>query len=274
MRRFIAAVVLSTVAIGFTASSAQQTSTLVLRSGELINGDLIDLGAGGFTVRVNGQSREIPKGEVVTVDFGGGNIPVPDAAKQLSAGSSLIVLRNGETLAGEFYDISGTQPLRLTFRTAGGERVFQSNDVHLIYVQRMPGGSESATVAPGVTNGNSVSVSARTQWTSTGITVTQGQQLRFESTGEIVFSPKGHVARPAGSVDGLTDSNAPVRNGPQGALIGRVGGAARGRGAAGATFLIGDQTTVTMPASGTLFLGVNDSGLDDNRGNFSVRIGQ
>jgi hypothetical protein len=61
----------------------------------------------------------------------------------------------------------------------------------------------------------------------------------------------------------------------QGALIGRVGGVARGRGASGGqVFQIGDQTSVVMPADGTLYLGVNDSGLDDNRGNFSVRIGQ
>lgn len=273
MRRLItAAAAVTALAVGLSVSAAQQASTLVLKSGALVNGDLMDLGGGGFTIKVAGQDREIPRNEVVTIDFGGGPMPVPDAAKNLSPGASLVVLKSGEAVAGEFYDISGTQPLRITMRTAGGERVFTSNDVRLVYMQRM-GGAESATVAPGgVAGGSTVSVSARTAWTTTGVNVTQGQTVRFVSTGEVIFSPKGHVARPAGSVDNLSDSEAPVRNAPQGALIGRVG-AARGRGGnSGSTFLIGDQATVVMPASGTLFLGVNDSGLDDNRGNFSVQV--
>lgn len=273
MRRLIGAAVLAMLAAGLAVPSAQQASTLVLRSGELINGDLVDLGAAGFTVRVGGQERQIPAGSVSTIDFGMGPIaPVPDAAKTLPAGATLVVLKSGEQLVGEFYDIGGTQPLRLTMRTSSGERVVSSGDVRLIYMQRV-GAGEAVQVPPATGGGTAVSVSSRTAWTNTGITVTQGQTIRFESTGEIVFSPRGHVARPAGSVDNLRDSDAPVPSALQGSLIGRVGGAARGRGAsAGATFRIGDQESVVMPASGPLYLGVNDSGLDDNRGAFSVRI--
>jgi hypothetical protein len=275
MRRLIGAVALSVFAAGLAVPAAQQASTIVLKSGELINGDLVDLGAGGFTIRTAGQEREIPSGNVSTIDFGMGPLdPVPDAARTLAAGSTLVVLKSGEQVVGQFYDIGGTQPLRLTLRTASGERAISSSDVRLIYMQPV-GGGEQVGVTPPAGGGTAVTVSARTAWTNTGLTVTRGQTLRFESSGEIVFSPRGHVARPAGSVDGLRDSGAPLPSVSQGALIGRVGGVARGRGASGGqVFQIGDQTSVVMPADGTLYLGVNDSGLDDNRGNFSVRIGQ
>ena len=49
-----------------------------------------------------------------------------------------------------------------------------------------------------------------------------------------------------------------------GALIGRIGN--------GAPFGIGNQTNVPMPASGMLFLGVNDNNFDDNSGEFRVEI--
>jgi hypothetical protein len=112
-------------------------------------------------------------------------------------------------------------------------------------------------------------VSARTAWTNTGIQVRSGDELRFETTGEIVFSPRGHVANSAGSVDRLFDSRAPIPSALQGALIGRI---ASGGRATGAAFGIGNLTSVVMPGDGTLFLGVNDSGLNDNSGQFTVKI--
>jgi hypothetical protein len=51
-----------------------------------------------------------------------------------------------------------------------------------------------------------------------------------------------------------------------GALIARVGN--------GQPFPIGNQTTVTMPANGQLFLGINDDHVGDNQGGFRVNIQQ
>ena len=36
---------------------------------------------------------------------------------------------------------------------------------------------------------------------------------------------------------------------------------------------IGDQTRITAPVSGRLYLGVNDDHLPDNRGEFTVTVG-
>lgn len=262
---------------------AQQNATLTLTSGEQLQGQLVDLGGVGFTFRVNGQDRQIPRNQVRLIDFGGGSGNVPDAAVNLPGGANLLVLRSGETVQGEFYDVSGTQPLRITFRSGGGERVVSAGDVQRIYMTRADasagGGGRGGGGNPPI-SGRTVTVSSQTQWTPTGLTVRQGQRVQFSSTGEIRINGQGEVSTVAGSVNGLRDSSAPIPDALQGALIARIGGAggargARAGGAAGGTvFGLGDQTSIVMPASGALFLGINDGNVNDNSGSFNVIVSQ
>lgn len=283
MRRQLTAASLVLVFAGFVAVAAQQSATLTLTSGQQLSGELVDLGGVGFTFRVNGQERQIPRGEVRSIDFAGGGGEAPEAARNLAAGTNLAVLRNGETVQGEFYDVSGTQPLRLTFRTSGGERVIPAGEVSRIYLTRADGASASTSGAQASGQAanaaqRTITVPARTAWTPTGIVVRQGQTVRFDASGEIRFSPRNDMARPAGSTNNLFDQNAPLPKSLQGALIGRIGEAARtaratrAGSAGGSIFGIGDQGSIVMPASGMLYLGINDSGLDDNSGEFSVVV--
>jgi hypothetical protein len=251
---------------------AQQSGTVVLKSGATLTGELVDLGGAGITFRVNGEHRDIPKGDVASIDFGGADMEVPAAARDLAPGTHLIQLRSGEVIQGEFFDIGGAQPIRITVRTAGGERTLNGPDVRRIYMARTEPPATAAAAPAGIGPGTTVIVSSRTAWTNTNIQVRRGQTVQFEATGEIVFSPRGHVAKPAGSVDNLFDSNAPIPSAPQGALVGRVGAARVARAGAGSTFPIAGQGSVVMPADGVLFLGVNDSGVNDNRGEFTVKI--
>src|SRR5687767_12178680 len=99
---------------------AQSSATLTLRSGEKVNGDLIDLGGVGYTMRVSGNERHIPQNDVAVIDFTGGNMTDADWAK--FTGGSQIVLRNGQIIDGSLYDIGGTNPLRLTIKTNSGDR--------------------------------------------------------------------------------------------------------------------------------------------------------
>lgn len=112
----------------------------------------------------------------------------------------------------------------------------------------------------------SVVVPSNVEWTNTGINVTRGQHLRFETSGEIMLSfSRDDVSRASGSVRSRQDDKAPVPALPVGALIGRI--------ANGRPFSIGDTTNIVdMPASGRLFLGVNDDHVPDNSGNFVVKI--
>src|SRR5512139_3411359 len=116
------------------AAQAQENATLLLRSGETISGQLIDMGGVGFTIRVSGQERQIPTGEVAVIDFTG-NPSTTDWSK-ISAGQQLIVLRDGQTIDGQLYDISGTTPLKITLRTSSGEREFSSGEIGRIVLSK------------------------------------------------------------------------------------------------------------------------------------------
>ena len=98
-------------------AQAQVHATLTLTSGKTVTGQLVDLGGVGYTVQVNGQERHIPQSDVAVIDFTGGNV---DWTK--FNGTSMVVLRNGETMNGTLEDIGGKNPLRLTVNTAAGAR--------------------------------------------------------------------------------------------------------------------------------------------------------
>ena len=241
---------------------AQSSATLTLRSGEKVSGELIDLGGVGYTIKVNGADRQIAQNDVAVIDFTGGD---PDWSK--FTGTSQIVLRNGQTIDGSLYDIGGTSPLKLTIRTAGGEREFSSNDVARIVVARpdnVATGTTGVASTPAVAG--AITVQANQPWTSTGITVRKGQRITFQTSGEVQLSDDANdIATPDGAKGGRRIANGPLPNGLAGALIGRIG-------PNGAPFGIGTMGSISAPASGVLYLGINDDGFGDNKGNFQVVV--
>ena len=78
---------------------AQEPSTVVLKSGERISCELIDMNASGFAVRVNGRDRSIGVGDVSAVEFAVGPIPA-DAQNRINAGQPVVVMKNGPVLEG------------------------------------------------------------------------------------------------------------------------------------------------------------------------------
>src|SRR5690349_4840552 len=110
-RTIIAIAVAAAAYVGVV--QAQENATLTLRSGEKISAQLVDLGGGGFTVRVNGQERQIPTNDVAVIDFANSTMTNDDWAK-VNSGQHVIWMRSGETINGNLYDIGGTSPLRLT----------------------------------------------------------------------------------------------------------------------------------------------------------------
>ena len=250
------------------AAYAQDSATLTLRSGEKVSGSLVDLGGVGYTVRVNGTERHIPQNDVSVIDFTGGTMSDADWAK--FTGTSQIVLRNGQTIEGSLYDIGGTSPLRLTIRTNNGERELSSSEVARIVISRPENAvatSGGSTIADTPAVSGAVTVQANQPWTSTGITVKKGQRVSFSTTGQVQLSDDvNDIANGNGARTGRKAAGAPVPAAAAGALVAKVG-------PNGAAFPIGaDQQTVTMPAAGVLYLGVNDDGFADNRGNFQVVI--
>jgi hypothetical protein len=247
---------------------AQDSATLTLRSGEKVSGQLIDLGGVGYTIRVSGSERQIPQNDVAVIDFTGAAMSDADWAK--FTGPSVVVLRNGQTLNASLYDIGGTSPLVLRIRTSDGDREIASTEVARIIVAKPDNvvgtSGSSPTFVPTPAVPGAIAVTASQPWTSTGRSVRKGQTLSFTTTGEIQLSDNADdIANADGSKSARYAANAPMRNVLAGALIGRIG-------PNGQPFAIGNMATIVAPASGVLYLGVNDDGFGDNRGSFQVVI--
>lgn len=247
--------------IGLGSVAAQESAVVILRSGERVTGSVVDLGARGYQINVNGSDRWITQGDIAAISFTGDLAEADWNA--MAAGTAVVVLRNGQTVAGELYDIGGTTPLRLTMRTSSGEREIMSNEVARVIFAR-----PTTVVAPAVTGtggGAGIVVAANQQWVSTGITVGRNQTVQFQSTGEVRLSAEqADLASINGSATQRYAAGSPMPRVLAGALIGRVGN--------GAPFAIGSQTSVQMPAAGILYLGVNDNSPNDNEGHFNVVV--
>ena len=104
------------------------------------------------------------------------------------------------------------------------------------------------------------------QWTPTGIRVNQGDRIQFETNGQIQLKPNDpkDVAESWGSLIHRYAPNAPMPKALAGALIGRID--------SGQPFGIGNLKEIIAPASGLLYLGINDDVLTDNSGQFTVKI--
>lgn len=262
MRRTVVALSIAALALAGTAS-AQENATFTLRSGERLSGQLIDLGGAGFAVRINGQDRQIATNDVAVIDFTGGGTSQADWDR-LNSGQ-FAVLKNGQIVTGQLADVGGTSPLRLTFRVNGADRDIHSSDVSRIVLAR-PNDAAASTL-PSTGGGTApidgIMVPARQRWTPTGLTVRRGETVTVNATGEIKYGGGADAkASPNGSSE--QQPNNPVPNATTGALIGRIGN--------GQPFAIGSQPSFQAPAAGQLFLGVNDTTLDDNDGSFQVRL--
>ena len=245
-------------------AQAQENATLTMRSGDRVSGQLVDMGGSGFALRVNGQDRNIPTNDVAVIDFSGGSMSDADWAKV--SNDQVLWLKNGTTVNGQLFDIGGTTPLRITFKTSSGDREFASSEIARIVLAKPAAGAATDSTSPLTPpTGTGTSVSPKQAWTSTGITVKKGEVITFNASGEVQLSGEANdIATPSGSKTGRRATGSQLPNVLAGGLIGRIGN--------NPPFGIGSQATITMPAAGQLFLGVNDDGFDDNRGEFRVDI--
>lgn len=126
-------------------------------------------------------------------------------------------------------------------------------------------GNSGAVATSGVSNSNLVYVDGDQRWTDTGIDVQAGQIIAVDAQGSVQLSAdRNDTATPAGSRTGRKAPEAPVREGPAGGLIARVGN--------GAPTFLGARGTMRAPISGRLYLSVNDDYLGDNSGDFRVNV--
>jgi hypothetical protein len=269
LRRSIVGLACAVVMAFAATAQAQENATLTLRSGERFTGQLVDLGGIGLTFRYGGTDRQFPPGDVAVIEFEGAPAftPTADQLRELNNGQHVIVFRDGHVVVGHFADVGETHPLRITVQTPSGTTNYHSNEIWRIYMATPPASAQSTsgttTAQPSVPG--AIVVSPTQQWVPTGLTVRRGERVTFNATGEVVLSTDPNdKAQPAGSFSQRKAPGSPLPNELAGALIGRIGN--------GEPFAIGNQTAIPMPASGPLYLGINDDALGDNTGQFNVVI--
>ena len=286
------------VIVGMLALSAAQafaqSGTVVLRNGDRVQAEVRDMGQ-NFSLRVNGQPRSVPIGDIVLIDFTGNGRDISnDELTRANAANGYVVMKNGETFNASLKDLTG-DPLIAIFTNGRRAGLGEVSRIYMGSVNNVPGFPQASNAAAdpnqdnrgfgrgrgrgrgrdrdaymersaAPANARSVVVPSNVQWTNTGFNVTRGQYLRFEPSGEIRLSTNGEdIGRPAGAMSARHADKATIPTIPVGALIGRVGN--------GQPFPIGDTTNAfDMPDSGRLFLGVNDDHVNDNSGNYVVLV--
>ena len=265
VKRTVLGALCAAVLLVIGTAQAQDNTTLTLRSGERVTGHLVDLGGTAFTVRVNNQERRIPRNDVAVIDFVGGTMSDADWAK--FTGTEQVVLRNGQTVDGHLVDIRGTTPKKLNVRTSSGDREFSSSEVSRIVLAKPSNvaATTGTSSTPGTPGSTSITVPGNQPWTPTGITVRKGEMLTFNASGQVTLSADTNdVATASGAKSGRYAPKSVLPKSLAGALIGRI--------ANGQPFGIGEHNSFQAPASGQLFLGVNDDSFPDNQGQFQVSI--
>src|SRR5688500_2663878 len=290
-KQFFVPVMAGMLALG-AAQAFAQSGTVVLRNGDRVQAEVRDMGQ-NFSLRVNGQPRQVPIGDIVLIDFTGNGRDISnDELSRANAANGYVVMKNGETFNASLKDLTG-DPLIAIFSNGRRANLGEVSRIYLGSVNNVPGFPQASnpSVAPvdegrpgwrgrgrgrdrdaymersaAPANARSVVVPANVQWTNAGFNVSRGQYLRFEPSGEIRLSTNGEdIARAAGALSGRNADKATIPTIPVGALIGRVGN--------GQPFSIGDTTNAfDMPDNGRLFLGVNDDHVQDNSGNYVVKI--
>lgn len=279
IRKFVLSLALVALVLpSLSLAQHEHRVTVLTRSGERVGGLLEDVENGLVYVRASlHDQRRIGVGDVAVIDFVGGASGLPESELSVARRADhLAVLRDGNSLTGQFVDISGGEATAaagethvLHFRTGGETRRVPLDQVGRIYFGNFPGATTAAappapTAEPAPAG--AIRIPGNASWVATPLSVRRGDQVSFRVTGRVQLSDNPEdTAISAGSLSQRRTAGAPLPDNLAGALIAKIGNSA--------PFAIGNnEAPITMPATGQLYLGVNDDELSDNRGEFFVTM--
>ena len=128
--------------------------------------------------------------------------------------------------------------------------------------------TRNTSSGPTIIGPKTVTVDGRVAWTDTRIVLKQGDDVAITASGTVFTNKNFRDVR--ASPDGVP--NQPglrqfdvVTGGDHGGLIGRISDA-------GAPFIVGSADRFQADSAGQLFLGINDTGVDDNDGAFVAKV--
>jgi hypothetical protein len=186
-------------------------------------------------------------------------------ATGIVASADTLVLTNGRRIAGELLGVYGRE-IEFEDRSGFGRRIIRvpRADIDRIEFTDDRNSRDDGRVVPRRMRERNVEVSPNEPWTDTGIDLRNGQEIYFETSGQVTWSPNRRVDAD-GTRNSKPDTNRPLPDRNSGALIGRIGERD--------IFFIGtDVGPFRVRGNGRLYLGVNDDRLDDNSGRYRVVV--
>ena len=183
------------------------------------------------------------------------------------ASADTLVLTNGRRVQGELLGVFGRE-IEFEDRGGSGRRIMSvpRADIARIEFQDDQSGNnqDSGFVIPRRLRERTIVVNSTEPWNDTGIELRAGQEVYFQSSGQVTWSPNRRVDA-NGTRNSKPDTDRPLPDRPSGALIGRVGERD--------VFFIGlDVGPYRVRGNGRLYLGVNDDVVGDNTGSFRVLV--
>lgn len=283
------------VAGAAVAASAATRATFIMTNGQRASGELVYHGGraenmidDNLNLGNNGKEQSYALDSVAVIDIAGGTPTQNELGKALATAEA-VVMRDGSVQGGHFVNIIGGNTL-IWQNDAGQQQRYGLDSIARIYLNTQsartlfnyngptaaPSASRAAAAPVGTSgmrsarapraqkSGNGFRIQGNQPWVDTGIRVNAGDQVTFHVTGQVSIAQGLPATGPEGRT-GETSATYPIPSMQAGALIGRTDSAQ--------PFPIGNQTTaITMPADGTLYLGVNDDIFGDNTGAFVVTI--
>ena len=148
----------------------------------------------------------------------------------------------------------------------GGRRIVRvpRNEIDRIEFMDDRNSRDDDRVVPRRMRERNVTVNPTEAWTDTGVELRNGQEVYFQTTGQVTWSPNRRVDAD-GTRNSKPDTNRPLPDRNSGALIGRIGERD--------IFFIGtDMGPFRVRGNGRLYLGVNDDRMEDNTGSYRVIV--
>ena len=186
-------------------------------------------------------------------------------AAGIMASADTLVLTNGRRIQGELLGVFGRE-IEFEERSGFGRRIVRvpRNDIDRIEFMDDRSSRDDDRVVPRRLRERNVMVNPTEAWTDTGVEVRNGQEVYFQTNGQVTWSPNRRVDAD-GTRNSKPDTNRPLPDRNSGALIGRIGERD--------IFFIGtDMGPFRVRGNGRLYLGVNDDRLDDNTGSYRVIV--
>ena len=184
----------------------------------------------------------------------------------IMASADTLVLTNGRRMQGELLGVFGREIEFEERNGFGGRRMVRvpRNEIDRIEFMDDRNSRDDDRVVPRRMRERNVTVNPTEAWTDTGVELRNGQEVYFQTTGHITWSPNRRVDAD-GTRNSKPDTNRPLPDRNSGALIGRIGERD--------IFFIGtDMGPFRVRGNGRLYLGVNDDRMDDNTGSYRVIV--